>query len=197
MRDAHSRNVPFFLGCKKVLDLGAGRGFFLQELRAAGINGLGVENHTPSLEIGRASGLEYYHKSIFEFFSDPQTQRIAADCDGVYCAHVIEHLDPEQVFELFRLVRFHCAPNVRARFITNNPADISVLGHVFWGDLTHKRLYPAELLEAMAKSQGFQNTESDVYLGVKLGKAETLRRIFDRIFWGKNKWHPNLRVDCH
>ena len=196
MRDAHRRNVPFFQGCKLVLDLGAGRGFFLEELRAAGIEGLGVESHEASIREGEAKGLKFSPMDIFEFFKSEEGRKIAAQADGVYCAHVIEHLDPEGVFELFRNVRTYCAPRVRARFITNNPADITVLGHVFWGDLTHRRLYPGELLVGMAKSQGFTNACSEVYLGLKLGKRDRLRRLWDRLFWGPHKWKPNLRVDC-
>ena len=34
LMDAHARHVSFFRGCKKVLDLGAGRGLFLQRFSA-------------------------------------------------------------------------------------------------------------------------------------------------------------------
>lgn len=196
MKDFHSRHVAFFSGCRKVLDLGAGRGFFLECLKEQGISGLGVESHIPSVEQGVEKGLEFSRMDIFQFFNSEQGQKLAGTCDGVYCAHVLEHLDPTEVFELFRAVRTFCAPNVRCRFITNNPADISVLGGVFWGDLTHKRLYPGPLLESMAKSQGFQHTRSENFLGLKLGKKDQIRRLWDRLFWGPHKWLPNLLVDC-
>lgn len=196
MKDFHSRSVSYFAGCKKVLDLGAGRGFFLEALRAAGIQGLGVEAYVPSCEQARKKGLEYFCHDIFGFFESNEGKQQASTCDGVYCAHVVEHLEPEEVFRLFHSIVHCCAPGVRVRIITNNPADIDVLGHVFWADLTHKRLYPGELLAAMAKSQGFATATYRAFLGVKLGKRDRIRRLCDRLLWGKHKWLPNLLVDC-
>lgn len=196
LRDFHSRHVHYFDGCKRVLDLGAGRGLFLECLRNGGIEGIGVESYGPSAEEGEAKGIQFVRNDIFQFFNSPEGQTIAAECDGVYCSHVLEHLDPEEVFELFRSVKNYCAPNVKARFITNNPADLSVLGSVFWGDLTHKRLYPGFLLEGMAKSQGFVTTRSKIFLGLKLGRRDRIRRFIDRFIFGIHKWHPNLLLDC-
>ncbi len=197
MRDFHRRHIQFFRGCKKVLDLGAGRGFFLEELCGGHIVGVGVENHEPSVRQGEAKGLNYFQSGIDQFFQSEKGREIAIECDGVYCAHVIEHLEPAEVFELFRNVKAHCAPGVRARFITNNPEDIGVLSYVFWGDLTHKRLYPGQLLEAMALSQGFATARSRTFLGAKLGKKDQLLRLLQKPFWGRYKWLPNLLVDCH
>ena len=196
MKDFHSRHVAYFKGCKKVLDLGAGRGFFLECLYDIGISGIGVESHLPSVIEGEKKSLCFVKQDIFSFFESQEGQAVAAECDGVYCSHVLEHLDPEEVFLLFKSIKEHCATGVRCRFITNNPADISVLGHVFWGDLTHKRLYPGILLEGMAKSQGFLTASSRNFLGLRLGIRQTLRRIWDRPFWGQYKWLPNLMVDC-
>ena len=196
MRDFHSRHVGYFKGCKRVLDLGAGRGFFLECLKEQKIKGLGIESHEASVLEGKGKGLEFVTQDIFSFFESEEGQAMAAECDGVYCSHVLEHLDPEEVFLLFKAVKEYCAHGVRWRFITNNPADISVLGGVFWGDLTHKRLYPGILLEGMAKSQGFLTTSSSNFLGARLGIRETFRRIWDRPFWGQNKWLPNLMLDC-
>ena len=196
MKDFHARHVSYFTGCKRVLDLGAGRGFFLECLKEQGLDGIGVESHETSLCEGEAKGLKFVLKDIFSFFESEDGKKIAATCDGVYCAHVIEHLDPEEVFRLFKAVKETCAPGVRCRFITNNPADIDVLGGVFWGDLTHKRLYPGILLEGIAKSQGFVSTRSKNFLGAKIGKKAQLHRLWDRIFWGTHKWLPNLLLDC-
>lgn len=195
--DSHSRHVPFFRGCRQVLDLGAGRGLFLRELAKAGIQGVGVENHASSIEQGKQHGVNYFESDIFDFFQQREGQRVAAECDGVYCCFVIEHLEPEEVFNLFRAVRTYCAANVRGRFITHNPADIDALGTCFYGDLTHKRLYVPSVLAEMARSQGFARAEFKIFLGIKLGKKDRLRRLRDWAFWGKHKWHPNYYLDCY
>ena len=196
LRDFHRRHVSFFAGCDQVLDLGAGSGLFLEELRAAGIHGVGVESFSPHVEQGRARGLTYFQGDIFAFFNAAEGQAVAAKAGGVYCSHVLEHLDPPQVFELFDVLHRCCKPGTRLRMITNNPADIGVLGDVFWGDLTHRRLYPPALLTRIVTNRGLKVTQCRAFLGLKLGKRQQLRRYWDFFFWGANKWRPNLMLDC-
>lgn len=155
-----------------------------------------MESEATSADEGEAKGLAYCRRDIFDSFNSDEGRSMAGDCNGVYCAHVIEHLGPEKVFELFKAVKMFCAPGVRARFITNNPADLRVLGGVFWGDLTHIRLYAGVMLEGMARNQCFKHARSEVFLGAKLGKRDALRSWVERHFSGIHKWQPNLLVDC-
>lgn len=196
LRDFHRRQVSFFAGCQSVLDLGAGRGFFLDVLRAAGIAGTGVESHGVSADTLEANGNKCIRTSILDLFKQDEYRSMLRSIDGVYCCHVVEHFDPEEVFELLRQVREKCAANVRMRIITNNPADPSVLGSVFWMDLTHKRLYPGSLLAAMARSQGFSQTEFRNFLGMRLGKRDRLKRAADRLMLRTETYLPNVAVDC-
>lgn len=196
LSDFHRRHVSYFAGCEQVLDLGAGPGLFLAELHEAGIRGIGVESFGPQVEQGRARGLTYCESDIFSFFASPEGRAIAGASDGIYCSHVLEHLDPPLVFALFDAIHQHCRPGARLRMITNNPADISVIGGVFWGDLTHRRLYPPELLARIAANRGFRVTQCRTFLGLKLGKKQQLRRLWDGFFWGANKWLPNLLLDA-
>lgn len=196
IRDFHARQVSFFHGAKRVLDLGCGRGLFLEALKQAGIDGVGVDMSANAVECCRGKRLAAHHADVLGFLESEEGRRVAGTCDAVYCAHVVEHLDPIDVLRLFRAVKTHGAPGVRFRVITNNPEDVTVLGHVFWADLTHRRLYPGCLLEAMAASQGFASVESQTFLGLKLGKRERVMRWLEKPFWGRYKWLPNLRVDC-
>src|SRR2546423_7036169 len=67
MLDFHRGHVSYFAGCSKVLDLGAGRGFFLRALKENGIAGLGVETHPESIAAGEKFGVEYLKIDIFQF----------------------------------------------------------------------------------------------------------------------------------
>lgn len=196
MRRFHRRHVAYFHGCRFVIDLGAGKGLFLEELHASGIRGLGVESHGPSAKEGRAKGLEYLTADIFSFFDSSEGRKIAAKADGIYSSFLLEHLEPQEIFALFDAIKKYCAAGVRVRMITHNPADLGILGDVFWGDLTHKRLYPGYLLEAIAQNRGFTRTRSEVFLGLRLGVRNTLRLIRDRLLHYGHKGKPNLLIDC-
>ena len=195
-RDFHSQHVRYFSGCSKVLDLGAGRGLFLRELKDKGIEGLGVENDSESIAVGEKFGVRFIKADIFQFLRAEENRNVLAQCDGVYCAFVLEHLDPEQVLELFDLVRIKCAPNVRCRFITNNPEDLDVLGYTLWIDLTHRRLYPCDLLIAMAKNRGFATVTASVFGGLALNWLGRLRVFICKLRWGAKRGAPNLLLDC-
>ena len=164
-RRFHRRHVAYYHKCRFVIDLGAGRGLFLEELRASGIQGMGVERHGPSVEEGRSKGLEYFTADIFSFFGSSKGRKVAAEADGIYSSFLLEHLEPQEIFALFDCIKKYCASGVRVRMITHNPADLGVLGDVFWGDLTHKRLYSGYLLEAIAQNRGFKQTRSEVSNG--------------------------------
>jgi hypothetical protein len=196
LRRFHRRHVAYFHGCRLVVDLGAGKGLFLEELRTSGIHGMGIESHGTSVEEGRAKGLEYFTADIFSFFDSSEGRKIAAEADGIYSSFLLEHLEPQEIFALFDAIKKYCAAGVRVRMITHNPADLGVLGDVFWGDLTHKRLYPGYLLEAIAQNRGFTQTRSEAFLGLRLGVRNTLRLIRDRLLFAGHKGKPNLLIDC-
>ena len=196
MLDFHGQHVGYFAGCSKVVDLGAGPGFFLRELEKRGIAGFGVENYPESIAAGEKFGVKYVKANIFDFLRSDNFHEIRKQCDGVYCSHVIEHLGPAEVFELFRSVKQNCAPNVRCRFITNNPADIDVLGDTFWMDLTHRRLYPAKLLVSMSQSQGFTTATARAFSGIRINWFTRLKVFLCRLRWGAKRGSPNLLLDC-
>lgn len=196
MLEFHRKHVSYFAGCSKVLDLGAGRGCFLRALKENGIAGLGVESHAESVAAGEKFGVEYLKIDIFQFLRREEMRQIARECDGVYCCHLLEHLEPAQLFELFRRVKENCAPNVRCRFITNNPEDLGALGHNFWMDLTHRRLYPGKLLVGIAQSQGFQRATWKAFDGRRRNLLGQISWLLRRLYWGKHKGLPNLLLDC-
>ena len=129
-------------------------------------------------------------------FSKVKSRKIAKDVDGIYSSFMLEHLEPQEMFALFDCIKKYCLHGVRIRMITHNPADLGVLGDAFWGDLTHKRLYPGYLLEAIAKNRGFKQTKTMVFLGLRLGVRNSLRLIRDRLLFHGHKGQPNLLIDC-
>jgi SAM-dependent methyltransferase len=135
-----------------VLEVGCGRGEFLGLLRDAGIGAQGVDVDPGMVEWARARGFDVIQGDALEFLhADPAP----GPYQGVFCAHFLEHLTPEQVVHLLDGVRRVLAPGGRLVAVTPNPACYAVLSHDFWWDPTHVRFYEVDLVEFLCRQAGF------------------------------------------
>src|SRR5919109_1335115 len=88
VRRIQARFVRFFAGCERVLDIGCGRGIFLDLLRNAKISCVGIDPATESIEACKARG---FSDVVCEDAITYLAQH-ARDFDGIFCSHVIEHM---------------------------------------------------------------------------------------------------------
>jgi SAM-dependent methyltransferase len=152
-REVLRHYVPMFEDRSPVLELGSGRGEFLGLLDQAGIKGQGVDSDEGMVEAARRAGLDVVCADAIAFLhGDPAP----GPYEGVFCAHLIEHLDPGQVRELLAGVRRVLAPGGRFVAVTPNPACYAVLSHDFWRDPTHVRFYDLPLLEFLCRQAGLE-----------------------------------------
>jgi O-antigen chain-terminating methyltransferase len=151
VRREHRRLLPFFAGAARVLDVGCGRGVFLEMLREAGIAAVGVDLSPNAVRRCRELGFrEVYQEDALGFLRGH-----AGAFDGVVCSHIIEHLPYEDAVELVHAAYAALAEGGRLAVVTPNPRDLRVIGEMFWLDPTHVRPYPLPLLEAMLRATGF------------------------------------------
>ncbi|HEV8650191.1 MAG TPA: class I SAM-dependent methyltransferase [Actinomycetes bacterium] len=148
--------VEMFTDLAPVLDLGCGRGEFLSLLDDAGIKGQGVDSDEGMVEKARARGFEVACEDAIEYLhGDPAP----GPFNGVFCAHFVEHLTPDQLARLLAGVRRVLAPGGKFIAATPNPACYAVLTHDFWRDPTHVRFYDGPLLEFFCRQAGFEVEE--------------------------------------
>lgn len=132
-----------------VLDLGAGRGHFLQALRERGIEGRGVDISPIAVQACRESGFEIDRADVFDYLDH------AAPVPGAFAAHLVEHLEPVAVQHLIAKLADVVRPGGRVVLVTPNSRDLNNLALVFWLDPSHVRFYPTELLGRMLEANGF------------------------------------------
>lgn len=142
VRERQRFYVPFFQKCESVLDIGCGRGEFLELMRAEGIPARGVDLDEESVALCGAKGLQAEAADVFELLSrEPE-----GTFDGIFAAQVVEHLTPEQVPQLVKL----CASRLRQGGVlaleTPNPECLAIFATHFYLDPTHQRPIPPGLL---------------------------------------------------
>src|SRR6266540_3920907 len=118
-REVLGHYVPLFQDKAPVLELGCGRGEFLGLLAEAGVQAKGVDSDEGMVDKARAEGLDVVCADAVAFMhADP----LPGPYQGVFCAHLVEHLTPSEVHELLAGVRRVLAPGGRFVAVTPNPA---------------------------------------------------------------------------
>ncbi len=153
------RNLPFYVdrfrSCASVLDLGCGRGEFLEALREAGIPGRGIDLGEEFINICRQKGLQAEQADLFEYLEALEDESV----DGIFCCQVIEHLPPERLPDLVRLAAQKLHRRGVAAFETPNPECLAIFATHFYLDPTHTRPVPASLMVFYLEEAGFGGVE--------------------------------------
>jgi O-antigen chain-terminating methyltransferase len=134
--------VRSFEGCRNVLDIGCGRGEFLEIMREAKIPAVGIDLSEESVATCRGKGLEAETADLFTHLAGLAEESL----DGIFCAQVVEHLPPERLPEMIRL----CASRLMRYGVvvveTPNPECLAIFATHFYLDPTHARPVPHPLL---------------------------------------------------
>lgn len=147
--------VERFRGCRNVLDIGCGRGEFLELMAAAGIPARGIDLSEEFAVLARSKGLAAERADVFDFLPSLADQSL----DGVFCAHVIEHLPPERLPELIQLCAAKLCRGGVLAIETPNPECLAVFATHFYVDPTHTRPAPASLMVFYLEEHGFGRIE--------------------------------------
>jgi 2-polyprenyl-3-methyl-5-hydroxy-6-metoxy-1,4-benzoquinol methylase len=134
--------LPYFAECRNVLDIGCGRGEFLEMMRTAGIPAKGIDLSEESVATCRHKGLEAEAADLFVYLENlPE-----ASLDGIFCSQVVEHIPAERLPEMLRL----CATRLQRHGViaieTPNPECLAIFATHFYLDPTHQRPVPHPLL---------------------------------------------------
>jgi O-antigen chain-terminating methyltransferase len=146
---------PFFANCRNVLDIGCGRGEFLQLMRDMNIPAKGIDLGAESVAMCREKGLDAEAADLFTY---PPLQT-AGEFDGIFASQLVEHLDPARLPEMIRL----CAASLRRGGVlaieTPNPDCLAIFATYFYLDPTHTRPVPRQLLEFYMEESGIGSIE--------------------------------------
>jgi 2-polyprenyl-3-methyl-5-hydroxy-6-metoxy-1,4-benzoquinol methylase len=156
IKDRFREYVPYFLmGPEPVLDIGCGRGEFLQLMKEIGKDGYGIETNQYNIQKAVEQGLRVLSQDIATHLQDLQPESIGS----VFCTQVIEHLPPEEVFRM--LSRLHLVMKSGSALVleTVNPLSVFAYHHVYFKDPTHIFPVHPQTLVFLLRYVGFEKVE--------------------------------------
>jgi O-antigen chain-terminating methyltransferase len=144
-----------FTGRRNVLDIGCGRGEFLEMMRAANIPARGIDLSQESVALCQHKGLQAERADLFAYL----TEQPEGSFDGIFCAQVVEHLPPERLPEMIRLAASRLARDGVIAIETPDPECLAIFATHFYLDPTHTRPVPHPLLMFYLEEFGVGNIE--------------------------------------
>jgi O-antigen chain-terminating methyltransferase len=148
--------LPDFSGRQSVLDIGCGRGEFLEMMRAAGVPARGIDLSEESVALCRSKGLEAETADLFDYLNHlPE-----ASLDGIFCSQVVEHLQPDRLPEMINLCSSRLSRGGVIAIETPNPECLAIFATHFYLDPTHTRPVPAALLAFYLEESGVGRIET-------------------------------------
>jgi SAM-dependent methyltransferase len=151
IRERQRVYVPLVIGHDPVLDIGCGRGEFLDLLASAHIPATGVDSDAGMVARCQGKGLHVVHADALQYLRDAQPQSVGT----VFAAQVVEHFSYDSLLEFFRLVRRALRPGGLLIAETVNPHALPAF-KTFWTDLTHHNPIFPEVAVTLCHLAGYQ-----------------------------------------
>jgi SAM-dependent methyltransferase len=147
--------LSYFSKDGPVLDLGCGRGEFLELLGENGIEAAGVDINGQMVDICLDKGLFCRKGDILETLS----ARADGSLGGIFSSQVIEHLPPAYLKKLIETSFHKLVPGGTLVLETVNPLSVFALVQVYFLDLSHRNPIHPQALKFMLETAGFEDVE--------------------------------------
>jgi 2-polyprenyl-3-methyl-5-hydroxy-6-metoxy-1,4-benzoquinol methylase/predicted nucleic acid-binding Zn-ribbon protein len=154
VKDRQRVLVQFFAQCRDVLDIGCGRGEFLELAAEQGIGARGIDADEDMVLHCQRKGLDVKRAEAASYLSSLGPKSL----DGIVAAHVLEHMNPVEIMRLLKLAYERLKFGTYLVVETVNPLCINALATSFYLDPTHARPIHPEMLRFMLGAVGFRDS---------------------------------------
>lgn len=161
-REEISRRLEVYLPFLKeakitggVLDIGCGRGEWLQLLRSEGIEARGVDRNRVFIESCRSAGLDVVEQDALNYLRSQPDNSLSA----ITAIHFVEHVPFETLIAVVDEIRRTLKPGGLLIAETPNPENFMVGSCNFYADPTHRNPIPSETLKFLLESRGLRCKE--------------------------------------
>jgi SAM-dependent methyltransferase len=147
--------LPLFAGRSDVVDIGCGRGEFLDLLRQHGVSARGLDINHEMVEVCRARGLAAEQGDAVGFLGAAGDETLG----GLFAAQVVEHLPPDYLMRMLELAWQKLRPGSPIVLETINVASWFAFFQSYIRDVTHVRPLHPDTLAYFLRASGFQRVE--------------------------------------
>jgi SAM-dependent methyltransferase len=147
--------VSLFEGASDVLDVGCGRGEFLEVLAEHGIRARGVDVNHAMVDLCRLRGLDVREGDGVRYLEGQPDGSLG----GLLAIQVVEHLHADQLVRLLELAYLKLKPGSRIALETINPACWYAFFASYIRDITHVHPIHPDTLQYLLVASGFQRVE--------------------------------------
>ncbi|MFM8532138.1 MAG: class I SAM-dependent methyltransferase [Acidimicrobiia bacterium] len=155
IRERQADYVPYFAGQSNVLDIGCGRGEFLDLLRMRGVSAKGLDLNPEMVEVCHSRGLDAASGDALSYLQSLPDESLG----GLIALQVVEHLQPAYLTALLGAAFDKLRPGARIVLETINPSCWVAFFESFIRDLTHVKPLHPDTLQYLLQANGFTNVE--------------------------------------
>jgi len=154
-RRIQSHYLPYFAQCKRVVDLACGDADFVDLLVEQGIDVVGVDSDDKAFAASAAKGRPVVQQDVFDWLA----AQADASVDGVFSAHLIEHLPYPKVVELIEQSYRILQPGGVILLATPNARSIFSHLEMFYTHFGHITFYHPRLVSFFLDRAGFKDAQ--------------------------------------
>jgi SAM-dependent methyltransferase len=155
IRQRQKDYLKYFEGASDVLDIGCGRGEFLDLLRESGIRARGVDINHEMVELCRERDLDAHEVDALTYLSALDDDSLG----GLIALQVVEHLPPPYLMRLIETAFVKLRPGSHIILETINPSCWFAFFESYIRDLTHVRPVHPDTLRYLLTAGGFEPVE--------------------------------------
>ena len=152
VRERQESYLPYFEAVQgDVLDVGCGRGEFIDLLKARGISARGIDLNSEMVEVCRARGLNVEQADAVGHLNTLPDESLG----GLFAAQVVEHLEPAYLLRFLELAAQKVRPGGPVVLETLNPACWTAFFESYIRDITHRWPLHPDTLRYFVLASGF------------------------------------------
>ncbi len=145
--------ADYFTDKGQIIELGSGRGEFLELMGEKDIDIVGIDAYKEFVDYCKIKGFNSVNDDAIAYVSRLKDESIG----GIFAAQLIEHLKTDQIIQLCNDAYKKLIPGSYLIFETPNPTSLAIYTNAFYVDPSHNKPVHPRTIEYFLKQAGFSD----------------------------------------